>query len=90
MRLAGARTVVSHRVAALLIRLLDKDLVRRETQGRGHVYWPVRDAASTAADRMRAALDARPERRAVLQQFAAGLDAADAEVLRSLLNERKP
>jgi predicted transcriptional regulator len=77
-------------VQTILIRLLDKNLVRRDLHGRGHVYWPVRDAATTAADRMRAALDARPDRRAVLQQFAAGLGAEDAEVLRSLLNEREP
>jgi predicted transcriptional regulator len=77
-------------VQTILIRLLEKDLVRREARGRGHVYWPVRDAATTAAERMRAVLDARPERRAVLQQFAAGLRAEDAEVLRALLNEREP
>lgn len=65
-------------------------MVRRAPAGRGHAYWPVRDAATTAADRMRAALDARPDRRAVLQQFAAGLDPADADTLRSLLEDRSP
>ncbi|NMO56209.1 BlaI/MecI/CopY family transcriptional regulator [Actinoplanes sp. TBRC 11911] len=75
-------------VQTILIRLMDKELVRRAAQGRGHIYWPVLDAATTAADRMRAALDARPDRQAVLQQFAAGLGAEDAEVLRALLDER--
>jgi len=50
----------------------------------------VRDAATTAADRMRAALDGRPDRRAVLQQFAAGLDPDDVSTLRALLAEREP
>jgi predicted transcriptional regulator len=77
-------------VQTILIRLMEKELVRREAHGRGHIYRPVRDAATTAADRMRAALDARPDRRAVLQQFAAGLGAEDAEVLRALLDERAP
>jgi predicted transcriptional regulator len=76
-------------VQTIMIRLLEKDLVRRDVRGRGHVYWPARDAATAAAQRMRAALDARPERRAVLQQFAAGLDDQDAEVLRALLAERE-
>ena len=79
-------------VQTILIRLLEKDLVRRApvAQGRGHVYWPVLDAATSAATRMRAALDERPDRRAVLQQFADGLAAEDAEVLRALLAEREP
>jgi predicted transcriptional regulator len=76
-------------VQTILIRLLDKDLVRRKPgRGRGHTYWPARDAATSAADRMRAALAERPDRQAVLQQFAAGLDEADADALRSLLEER--
>jgi len=76
-------------VQTILIRLVDKELVRRDAQGRGHVYWPARDAATTAAERMRAALTARPERLAVLQQFAAGLDEQDAGMLRALLAERE-
>jgi predicted transcriptional regulator len=75
-------------VQTILIRLLDKGVVRREPVGRGHAYWPVRDAATTAADRMRAALDGRPDRRAVLQQFAAGLGPDDALTLRELLQKR--
>jgi predicted transcriptional regulator len=75
-------------VQTILIRLLDKGVVRRAPAGRGHEYWPVQDAASTAAQHMRAALDGRPDRRAVLQQFAAGLDPDDASMLRSLLADR--
>jgi predicted transcriptional regulator len=72
-------------VQTILIRLHDKDVVQRRREGRGHVYWPVQDAASTAASQMRAALADRADRHAVLQQFAASLDESDAAVLRQLL-----
>ncbi len=36
---------------------------------------------------MRAALSDRPDRHAVLQQFAASLDASDAAILRDLLTD---
>jgi predicted transcriptional regulator len=77
-------------VQTILTRLLEKDLVRRgrARRGRGHAYWPAQDAATLAATRMRAALDERPDRQAVLQQFAAGLQADDVATLRSLLAER--
>jgi predicted transcriptional regulator len=77
-------------VQTILIRLLDKGLVRRRAagRGRGHEYWPAQDAATSAAERMRSALAERPDRRAVLQQFAAGLDQADADALRIVLEER--
>jgi predicted transcriptional regulator len=77
-------------VQTILIRLVDKELVRRQAagRGRGHEYWPARDAATSAAEQMRAALGERADRQAVLQQFAAGLDDADAAVLRALLSER--
>jgi predicted transcriptional regulator len=77
-------------VQTILTRLLEKGVVRRAPAGRGHIYWPAQDAATAAATRMRAALDGRPDRRAVLQQFAAGLDPDDASTLRSLLDERSP
>src|SRR4051812_24838571 len=78
-------------VQTILIRLHDKDAVQRRREGRGHVYWPVQDAASAAASQMRAALADRSDRHAVLQQFAASLDESDAAVLRALLakTERK-
>jgi predicted transcriptional regulator len=77
-------------IQTILIRLLDKGLLRRRAAGRAHVYWPAQDAATYAAERMRATLEQRPDRRAVLQQFAAGLDAADAAALRALLDGRGP
>jgi predicted transcriptional regulator len=78
-------------VQTILIRLMEKGLVLRgpADRGRGHAYWPAQDAATAAADRMRRALDERPDRQAVLQQFAAGLGPDDTEMLRSLLSERQ-
>jgi predicted transcriptional regulator len=77
-------------IQTILIRLMEKGVVRRAMAGRAHAYWPAQDAATSAADKMRAALDGRPDRRAVLQQFAAGLDPVDAETLRALLDDRRP
>jgi predicted transcriptional regulator len=77
-------------VQTILIRLLDKGLLRRRAAGRAHAYWPAQDAASYTAERMRATLEARPDRQAVLQQFAARLDEADADALRALLDGRPP
>lgn len=73
-------------VQTILIRLHDKNLVRRRRAGRGHVYWTVEDAATSAASRMREALAGLPDRHAVLQQFAASLDESDATTLRTLLS----
>ena len=74
-------------VQTILIRLHDKNLVHRRKAGRGHVYWPVEDAATAAATRMQAALDGLADRQAVLQQFAATLGEDDAATLRQLLSE---
>ena len=73
-------------VQTILTRLLNKNLVQRRRAGHGHVYWPVQDAAASAAAQMRAALADRADRAAVLQQFAASLDEADAAALRRLLS----
>jgi predicted transcriptional regulator len=72
-------------VQTILFRLHDKKVVERQRAGRGHSYWPVKDAAAAAASQMQAALADRPDRYAVLQLFAASLDDADATVLRELL-----
>jgi predicted transcriptional regulator len=73
-------------VQTILIRLYEKNLVQRRRAGRGHVYWPVQDAATAAATRMREAFADLPDRQAVLQQFAASLDEDDAATLRGLLS----
>ncbi|AEV84280.1 hypothetical protein ACWT_3257 [Actinoplanes sp. SE50] len=74
-------------VQTILIRLHEKDQVQRRRAGRGHVYWPVRDAAAAAVAQMRAALPDGTDRHAVLRQFAASLDAADAAILRDLFTD---
>jgi predicted transcriptional regulator len=73
-------------VQTILTRLLSKNMVQRRRAGHGHVYWPVQDAVASAAARMRAALADRTDRAAVLQQFAASLDEADAAALHHLLS----
>jgi predicted transcriptional regulator len=77
-------------VQTILIRLLEKDAVQRTPRGRGHVYWLRHAEAAEAARRMRATLAGRADRASVLQQFATGLDDADAETLRALLAEPSP
>ena len=72
-------------VQTILIRLHEKGRLQRRRLGRGHEYWPVEDAATAAAGRMRAALPPGSDRHAVLRQFAASLDQADAALLRALL-----
>jgi predicted transcriptional regulator len=74
-------------VQTILTRLYEKKLLQRQRAGRGHAYWPVEDAATATAARMRAALADRADHRAVLQQFAATLDDADADLLRQVLAE---
>jgi predicted transcriptional regulator len=77
-------------VQTILTRLMEKGLARRRiklTGGRGHVYFPAEDQPTAAARRMRAVLDGLGDRRAVLQQFTADLDPADADVLRALLHD---
>jgi len=77
-------------VQTILTRLMEKGLVRRRiklTAGRGHVYFPAEDQHTAAARRMRAVLDGPGDRRAVLRQFTADLDPADADLLRALLRD---
>jgi predicted transcriptional regulator len=73
-------------VQTILIRLLDKGLVGRRPAGRGHEYWPVHDAATAAATRMRAVLDGPGDRREVLRRFTDDLNPSDVETLRALLD----
>lgn len=81
--IAGA--LAYNTLQTVLFRLHDKALVQRHRVGRGHAYWPARDAATAAAAQMQNALADRTDRHVVLRLFAASLDNADAEVLRRLL-----
>ncbi|GAA2350483.1 BlaI/MecI/CopY family transcriptional regulator [Dactylosporangium salmoneum] len=80
-------------VQTILTRLLDKGLTQRGRSphgGRGHAYWPTQDAPTATAQRMRELLDGPGDRRAVLREFTADLDPADAELLRALLAPDTP
>jgi len=72
-------------VQTILTRLHEKGLVDRSKAGRGHAYRAVRDAATTAAAQMSAALDGQRDRASVLQQFAASLDPRDTALLLEIL-----
>jgi predicted transcriptional regulator len=76
-------------VQTILTRLLEKGLTQRGRNphgGRGHVYWPAHGSAAVVAQQMRALLDGLGDRSAVLRQFTAELDPADAALMRGLLN----
>jgi predicted transcriptional regulator len=70
-RLGG--TVMATTVMAVLDRLHQRGLARREWVGRAFVYAAAADHADRAASRMRALLDAGGDRRAVLARFVAML-----------------
>jgi predicted transcriptional regulator len=75
-------------VQTILARLTDKQLVHRAIRGRAHVYWPAKEEAEAVAARMRETLSSVRDREQALQQFAATLDEAEADVLRALLGIR--
>lgn len=72
-------------VQTILIRLLDKGLVVRETCGRAHCYRPTQGQADLAAERMHELMGRGPNHAAVLQRFVGTLSASDEAVLRQLL-----
>ncbi|MEU8075084.1 BlaI/MecI/CopY family transcriptional regulator [Catellatospora citrea] len=74
-------------VQTILIRLVDKQLVRRRRVGRAHAYEPVRSEADAAAAQLRATLSGVGDRGLTLQRFAETLDDVEAQVLRQLLAE---
>lgn len=90
---SGISALAYTTVATILIRLLEKNQVRREAAGRSHAYSPTRDAAQFAAERLRDVLDdvvnAGVDQTSVLQHFLAGMDDADPTVrqLRRQLQE---
>lgn len=73
-------------VQTILIRLLDKGLVRREVAGRGHAYQPVQGQAELAAARMHALMTRGSDHLAVLQRFVDALDPEDETALRQLIS----
>ena len=81
------RSLARTTIATILARLHGKGVVARRRSGRGFAYTPVQDAAGIAAARMRAELEKENDRRTVLARFVSGLDAADEQALRALLDE---
>ena len=74
-------------VQTILIRLLYKGLVVRESCGRAHCYRPTHGQAELAAERMHALMGRGPNHAAVLQRFVGTLSASDEAVLRQLLSD---
>ena len=72
-------------VMTVLTRLRTKELLTRETKGRGFAYSPVRSEAQHRAELMQTALDDSADREAVLSSFVASLNRDDAKKLRNLL-----
>ena len=72
-------------VMTVLTRLWAKELLTRQSQGRGYAYSPVRSEAQHRAELMQIALDDSADREAVLSSFVDSLSQADAERLRALL-----
>ncbi|MEV5953147.1 BlaI/MecI/CopY family transcriptional regulator [Streptomyces sp. NPDC051987] len=77
-------------VVTILTRLLAKDVVARERQGRSFLWAPTADEARLAALRMRRLLDGERDREAVLASFVTALPPGDEQVLRALLAAAGP
>ncbi|MEU2423525.1 BlaI/MecI/CopY family transcriptional regulator [Streptomyces sp. NPDC007851] len=77
-------------VVTILTRLLAKDVVARERQGRSFLWTPTADVARLAALRMRRLLDGERDREAVLASFVTALPPGDEQLLRSLLEPAGP
>src|SRR6185369_7979337 len=74
-------------VHTILTRLTDKGELERVVHDGRPAYVPVRDAAQYAADQMRAALDAGPDRTEILATFVTNLSADEELSLRALLRK---
>jgi len=72
-------------VQTILTRLWRKGVVTRRRSGHGYLYAPSTAPAQLLADRMRAELESRTDRHAVLRRFVTGLSATDADALRAFL-----
>jgi predicted transcriptional regulator len=73
-------------VKTILDRLHEKGMVTRFREGKAYAYSPVVKQADLAAEAMRAALEGSRDRPAVLSKFLGEISAADAAVIRGLLD----
>jgi predicted transcriptional regulator len=76
-------------VQTILVRLYEKGLIDRLTDGRRHEYFPVKGAEELAAEQMQALLGRGRSRQAVLQRFVISLSVEDARLLRAILRRRR-
>jgi predicted transcriptional regulator len=76
-------------VMTTLVRLHEKGQVTRRRHGRAFEYLPCVDVASVTADKMRRAMEGSGDREGVLARFVGGLDKADGQLLRTLINARR-
>jgi predicted transcriptional regulator len=80
------RDLATTTVLTVLGRLERKGLVTRERDGRAHRYRAVASREDHVAELMRDALDAAPDRGAVLARFLGSIPAAERDALRDLLD----
>jgi predicted transcriptional regulator len=72
-------------VQTVLVRLYDKGMVQRRSQGRAYAYSPLLDEKDLAARRMRTLLEAEGDLDGVLSRFVATLDSTQMAALRRIL-----
>jgi predicted transcriptional regulator len=77
-------------VLTVLDRLRRKGLVRRERDGRAHLYQASVSREDYVADLMLEALGQAPDRSAALTRFLGGVSPADTDHLRRTLGEPAP
>ncbi len=82
----GTRDLATTTVLTVLGRLERKGLVTRERDGRAHRYRSVASREDHVAELMRDALDAAPDRGAVLARFFGSMPAHERAALRDLLS----
>ena len=82
----AARDLATTTVLTVLGRLERKGLVTREREGRAHRYRSVASREDHVAELMRDALDAAPDRGAVLARFLGSIPADERAALRDLLD----
>lgn len=77
-------------VVTILSRMHAKGLLLRTKVGRAYEYSPVSDEPGLAARRMHQAMNAQADREAVLTRFVDSLSETDEQMLRDLLDGRRP
>lgn len=89
-QLDGARDLAYTTVMTVLDRLLAKDMVRRERDGRAFRYAPTQTRDAATSELLHAALDESGDRTAALVHFAKTVDPTEAAALRAALDEISP